>query len=111
MILFQVFHIFEEIGCGAYKIVGSLKKYLFAASGLVTVNFIFLSLIILNIRSGFLLGILGAGIATLNGFIHIVGYIKTKTVYESLGSGFFTGIPLGISGVYVLIQLIQALSP
>lgn len=40
MMLFQIWHILEEIGSGAYKIAHSLSKYLFAASVLVTVNFI-----------------------------------------------------------------------
>ena len=80
MILMQVFQIFEEIGMGAYKVAHSLSKYLFAASVLVTINFVAFALITYEIRFGLF-----------------------------LGAGVFTGIPLAIMGVIVFIQLIQNL--
>ena len=59
----------------------SLKKYLFAAATAIG-----------------------------NGIVHLVGYIKTKSYYETVGAGVFTGIPLGISGGVVLWQLLQLIS-
>ena len=109
MILIQIFHIFEEIGCRIYVIMGSLKKYLFAASGIVTLNFVFYALILLDLRIGYILGIFGAVTAIANGIVHLVGYFKTKSYYETVGAGVFTGIPLGITGGIVLWQLLQIL--
>ena len=109
MILIQIFHIFEEIGCRVYVIMGALKKYLFAASGIVTLNFAFYALILLDLRIGYILGIFGAVTAIANGIVHLVGYLKTKPYYETVGAGVFTGIPLGIIGGIVLWQLIQIL--
>jgi len=109
MTLLQVYHIFEEIGGRAYAIMGSLKKYLLAASVLVTLNFVFLSLIVLDLRAGYILGIIGAVMAIANGLVHLAGYAKTRTFYESIGAGVFTGVPLGIVGAVVLYQLIRAI--
>jgi hypothetical protein len=110
MTLFQVYHKFEEIGGRAYKLVGSLKKYLIAASVLVTLNVVSLSLIILDLQVGYIVGIVGAAISVLNGVVHLVGYVKTRSFYESIGAGVFTGIPLGIAGVVVLYQLMQGIT-
>ncbi len=46
MMLLQIWHIFEEIGLGAYKVAHSLNKYLVAASVLVTINFAAFTLIV-----------------------------------------------------------------
>ena len=40
-----------------------------------------------------------------NGIIHLVGYLKTRSYTASLGSGVFSGIPLGIVKGLVLVQL------
>ena len=109
MLLFQIWHIFEEIGQKAYVVGGTLKFYLRAASAIVGVHFGMYTLILLELRIGYWAGLLGAFFAIGNGFIHLVGYIKTKTYYESLGAGVFTGIPLGIVGGIVLWQLIRVL--
>ncbi|MBC8504498.1 MAG: HXXEE domain-containing protein [Anaerolineales bacterium] len=108
MMLMQIFHIFEEIGMGAYKVAHSLNKYLFAASVLVTINFSAFALIAFNMRFGLFLGLLTSGVLALgNGVVHVFGVIKTKTFRDSLGAGVFTGIPLAIVGLIVFIQLIQ----
>ncbi len=110
MMLLQVFHIFEEIGMGAYKVAHSLNIYLFAASVLVTINFAAFALIAFNVRFGLYLGLFTSGVLALgNGVIHVFGLIKTKTFKDSLGAGVFTGIPLAIVGVIVIIQLVQSL--
>ena len=107
MMLLQVFHIFEEIGCGAYKVAGNLKTYLIVASVLVTINFTTFMLILQDIRIGYYLGLFTSGIFAIgNGLIHLVGWLKTKSFYDNLGAGVFTGIGLGITGILVLIQIL-----
>ena len=44
LILLQIYHIFEEIAMEAYKLAGSLNKYLLVASVLVTLNVVALYL-------------------------------------------------------------------
>lgn len=110
MMLLQIWHIFEEIGCGAYKVAHTLTRYLFAASVLVTINFTAFTLILNGNKAGYYLGLFTSGVLAIgNGIVHMVGFIKTKTVRDSLGAGFFTGIPLAIVGVFVFYQLLQIL--
>jgi len=110
MMLFQVFHIFEEIGMGAYKIAHSLNKYLMAASILVTINFIAFGLILLDIQAGYYLGLFTSGVLAVgNGLIHFFGWLKTRKIRDSLGAGMFSGFPLAAAGVIVLGQLLKYL--
>ena len=111
MMLLQIWHIFEEIATGAYKVAGhGMNKYLMVASILVTINFTTLALLLLEIRAGFYLGLFTSGVlAAGNGIIHLIGAIKTKTIRDSIGAGVFSGIPLGIIGVIVFVQLITLL--
>ena len=110
LILLQVFHIFEEIAGRAYELVGPLRTYLFAASGLVTFNVLFLALIILDLRAGYLLGLVGATIAIVNGLVHLIGYARTGSYRQGIGAGLFTGVPLALAGAAVLAQLVQAIA-
>lgn len=107
MTLLQIYHIFEEIGARAYVLAGSLGKYLLVASVLVTLSFLSLALLILDLRIGYFLAVVGAGIATMNGLVHVIGYARTKEFYESIGAGVFTSIPLGIMGIIVLFMLLR----
>jgi len=76
----------------------------------VIINFTTYILIIQDVRTGYFLGLFTSGVLTIgNGLIHIFGWIKTRSFRDSLGAGFFTGIPLGILGVIVLVQLVRAL--
>ncbi len=110
MMLLQVWHILEEIGLGGYKVAHSLKKYLFAASVLVTINYVGFALILNGNKAGYFIGLFtSAVLAVGNGIVHAVGYIKTRTVRDSLGAGFFTGIPLAIVGGFVFYQIISNL--
>jgi hypothetical protein len=110
MMLLQTWHILEEIGCGAYKVAHTLTKYLFAASVLVTINYVGFALILNGSKTGYIIGLFtSAVLAVGNGIVHIVGYIKTKTLRDSLGAGFYTGIPLAIVGGFVFYQLINIL--
>lgn len=110
MMLLQVWHILEEIGCGAHKVAHTLSKYLFAASVLVTINYVGFALILNGNKAGYFIGLFtSAVLAVGNGIVHVIGYIKTKTVRASLGAGFFTGIPLAIVGGFVFYQIIRFL--
>ena len=107
MILFQVLHIFEEIAFGAYKLVQSLNKYLFAASILVIFNFTHYILILSNLKVGFYLGIFSSFVLAFgNGLVHIYGWLKTWTLHGSLDAGVFSSLPLSIVGIIVFIQLV-----
>jgi len=107
MLFLQTVHIFEEIGFKAYEVVGSLNKYLLAASFLVFANYLPLVLILLDIRAGYYLAFFAAILALGNSIIHLIGYIKTKSYRGTLGAGVFSGIPLGIIGGIVLVNLIS----
>jgi len=107
MLFLQTVHIFEEIGFKAYEVVGSLNKYLIAASFLVFASYLPLILILLDIKAGYFLAFFGALLALGNGIIHIIGFIKTKSFRGTVGAGVFSGIPLGIIGGIVLIQLLS----
>lgn len=107
MLFLQTVHIFEEIGFKAYEVVGSLNKYLIAASFLVFASYLPLILILLDIRAGYFLAFFAAILALGNGIIHLIGYIKTKSFRGTVGAGVFSGIPLGIIGGIVLIQLLS----
>jgi hypothetical protein len=76
---------------------------------LVTLSFLSLALLILDLRVGLFLAVVGAGIATMNGLVHVIGYARTKKFYESIGAGVFTGIPLGIMGILVLFMLLRTI--
>ena len=109
LILLQVFHIFEEIAGRAYELAGSLRKYLLVASLLVTLNVLFLALIVLDLRAGYILGLIGSTIAIGNGLAHLIGYAKTRSYRQGIGAGLFTGLPLALVGAAVLVQLVRAL--
>lgn len=107
MLFLQTVHIFEEIGFKAYEVVGSLNKYLLVASFLVFASYLPLILILLDIKAGYFLAFFSAALALGNGIIHLIGYIKTKSYRGTLGAGVFSGIPLGITGGIVLVNLIS----
>lgn len=107
MLLLQTIHIFEEIGFKAYEVVGSLKKYLVVASFLVIINYLPLFLILQGFTIGYYMGFLSSLLAVGNGIIHVIGYLRTKSFRGTVGAGIFSGIPLGIIGLLVLIRLFE----
>ena len=107
MLLLQTIHIFEEMGFKAYEVVGSLKKYLVVASFLVIINYLPLFLILQGFTIGYYMGFLSSLLAVGNGIIHVIGYLRTKSFRGTVGAGIFSGIPLGIIGLLVLIRLFE----
>ena len=105
MIFFQVIHIFEEIAFEAYKHVGTLKKYLVAASFLVLLSFLPLFLMLQDVSWSYYLAFLPTSIAILNGVVHLVALIKSRSFRGTLGAGVFSGVLLSASGILVFIQL------
>ncbi|ERI91935.1 hypothetical protein HMPREF1982_02978 [Clostridiales bacterium oral taxon 876 str. F0540] len=109
----QIIHCFEEIGMNMYVIYKKKNPqnprglYLRAASVLVGINFLILALLIFEVKYAAYLCFYTVFVSVVNSFSHIYGYFKTKTYMASLGSGVFSGIPLGICGVLLLIQLIH----
>ncbi len=59
LILLQIYHIFEEIAMEAYKLAGSLSKYLPVASVLVTINVVALYLLLRDLPAGIPLALVG----------------------------------------------------
>ena len=109
LLLLQMLHILEEIALEAYKVAGSLKKYLLAASVIVTLNYVPLFMMVFDLRLGYVLACAGALLGIGNGIIHLVAYLRTRRVRGTVGAGVFTGIPLGLVGGTVLYSLIRFL--
>jgi hypothetical protein len=109
LLLFQTLHILEEIGLEAYREAGSLKRYLMVAGGLVTVNYVPLFLMLQDIPAGYVLGLLGALMGIGNGVVHVIGYLKTRSMRGTVGAGVLTSIPLGVTGLGLLYQLATVL--
>ena len=105
-ILLQIYQIFEEIALEAYKLAGSLTKYLLVASVLVTINVVALYLLLRELPAGYVVAAVGALIGVGNGLVHVVGYLRTRSFRGTVGAGLFTGIPLALVGGIVLYVLI-----
>ena len=108
LIILQILHIFEEIAMKAYEVMpkGSLNKYLFISSGILTVYMTAFLGVALDMMFGYILVIIGASIAILNGVVHSVGYLKNrkkKVLGGTIAAGFYSGIPLSLYGIVVLI--------
>jgi hypothetical protein len=106
LLFLQTVHIFEEIAARAYELVGSPNKYLVVASLLLPVSYSALILMLLGVQVGMFIAILASLVALGNGIIHLTCYVKTRSYTASLGSGVFSGIPLGIMGGLVLVQVV-----
>ena len=106
LLLLQMLHILEEIALEAYRAVGSLEKYLLVASVIVTLNYVPLFLMLLDLRMGYVLACGGALLGIGNGIVHLAAYLRTRQVRGTVGAGVFTGIPLALVGGTVLYNLI-----
>jgi hypothetical protein len=109
----QVLHCFEEIAQDAHELMPTDKNklgfYLRVASVLVGLNFLIAVLLLLGVSAGLYLAFYTVAISVGNSVIHIVGFAKTKSYRGTLGAGVFSGIPLGISGIVLLIFLLMKL--
>jgi hypothetical protein len=107
-------HTFEEIGHGVFETkIGTIQftrqKYLLAASLLNTINMITFTLILLQIPLGYYFGLFTSGIiGVFQAFVHSIGFIKEKN-HHGLGVGFYSSIPLAITGIILLLQIITRL--
>lgn len=108
LIILQILHIFEEIAMKAYEIMpkGSLNKYLFISAGILSVYMTAFLGVALDRMFGYILVLIGSSLAILNGVVHTVGYLKNRKKEDLKGTaaaGFYSGIPLSLYGVVVLI--------
>ncbi|MHA1718168.1 MAG: HXXEE domain-containing protein [Promethearchaeota archaeon] len=113
LLIFQILHIFEEIGMEIYKIniISSLKKYLRGASVIMSIYIISYLLIALDLKFGIWLGLFCSTLAMGNFLIHTIGYIKFREFRGNIASGVFSSIPLGILGginLYFLLKILQS---
>jgi len=113
LLLFQILHIFEEIGMEIYKLklIGSLKKYLRAASVIMSIYILSYLFIILNLRIGVWVGMFCSALAMVNFLVHTIGYIKIREFRGTIASGIFSSIPLGILGginFFFLLKMVQS---
>ena len=108
-----VLHTFEEISQEIFEIkVGRIKmsrrKYLIGASIITTVNLGTLSLIISGSKIGLYLGIFTSStIGVLQAPIHAFGFFREGKKAKNLGAGFYSSIPLAITGFVLLINILK----
>ena len=105
----QILHIFEEIHLEAYNVIKgkvSKKKYLLVASILVLLNYIVLILLYFNNIIGYFSAFYTVFMSVGNTLAHLIMYLKERDK-KSLGYGLPSSIPLGISGIILLVLLIQ----
>ena len=92
----------------AYEVMpkGSLNKYLFISAGILSVYMTAFLGVALDMMFGYILVLIGSSIAMLNGIVHTIGYLKNRKQKElsgTLAAGFYSGIPLSLYGIVVLI--------
>ena len=115
LILLQTLHVFEEIAFDIFEIeVGPLhmsrNRYLLAASVLSTLTVLPLALLLYDLPLGYYLGLLTSGVVgTLQGVVHVAGFLKTRTLHRSVGAGLYSAIPLSLVGAAVFVQLLRNL--
>lgn len=108
-------HTFEEISQGIFglkigRIHFSMRKYLAAASMISMVNLATLALLVLEYRSGLYCGLFTSSVVGILQLpVHTVGFIKEGGKARKLGSGFYSSIPLAITGCIQLYFIIKML--
>ncbi len=108
-----VLHTFEEIYQEIFETtVGRIKmtrkKYLIGAGIITTVNLGTLSLIVSGSNIGLYLGIFtSATIGILQAPIHAFGFFREGKKAKKLGAGFYSSIPLAITGCVLLITILK----
>lgn len=108
-----VLHTFEEISQNIYETkVGRIKmsqrKYLIGASIITTINLGTLALIVSGSKIGLYMGILTSStIGILQAPIHTYGFFREGRKTKKLGAGFYSSIPLAITGFMLLINILK----
>ena len=111
VLLFQIIHIFEEIALKAFELEkgkNPRSKYLRVSSVLVTVGFVILAGLVLNVRAAVYASFFLVLISVGNTAAHAVLSIKHK---GKLGYGFPSSVFLGLAGLNLLWQLVIYLAP
>ncbi len=109
LLIFQLLHIFEEIGMEIYKhkIIESLTKYLRVASGIMCLYILSYLFVVLELEIGTWMGLFCSFMAMGNFLIHTIAYIKIRDIRGTVAAGVFSSIPLGILGGINFVLLIQ----
>ena len=85
-----------------------VKKYLFLASLISTINLGTLALLVAGNRAGLYLGVFTSSIiGAAQGIVHTIGFIKENRKPKRVGAGFYSSIPLSIIGLVLLYKIIQ----
>ena len=111
-----ILHTFEEIACGIMEAnIGPIhvtrSKYLMGASVISTLNLGVLVMMVLCLPAGYYLGLFTSGvIGVLQALIHGIDYLREGNKARNLGAGFYTSIPLAISGLIVFVQCVRLLT-
>ncbi|MHA1465911.1 MAG: hypothetical protein ACTSQ2_12545, partial [Candidatus Heimdallarchaeaceae archaeon] len=80
--------------------------YLFISSGILSVHITAFLGVALDMMFGYILVLIGSSLAILNGVVHTVGYLKKRKEKElsgTIAAGFYSGIPLSLYGIVVLV--------
>ncbi|MHA1520834.1 MAG: HXXEE domain-containing protein [Promethearchaeota archaeon] len=111
LLIFQILHVFEEVGMEIHKhkLVGSLKKYLRVASGIMCVYLLSYLFIVLEFRIGTWMGLLCSFVAMCNFLVHTIAYLKIRDFRGTIAAGVFSSIPLGILGGINFILLVRTI--
>jgi len=110
-----VLHTFEEISQEIFELkIGriklSIKKYLWVASVITTINLGTLFLIVYGNKIGLYLGIFTSALfGILQALVHTIGYLKEGRKAINIGAGFYSSIPLAVVGAALLYSILQTL--
>ncbi len=108
-----ILHTFEEISQEIFTVqVGRIKlsrrKYLVGASLITTINLGTLALLIAGNKIGLYLGLFTSStIGVLQAPIHAYGFFKEGNKTKNLGAGFYSSIPLALTGLVLLINILK----
>jgi hypothetical protein len=105
-------HTLEEIAQGVFDLkLGLIRmtksRYLRAASFISLINLTTFGLILFKIPLGFYFGLFMAVIpGIVQGIVHTIGFFYAGMKTKGLGVGFYSSIPLSLSGAWLFILLL-----
>jgi len=111
MLVAHVAHVFEEVWGGFWLIqaVFGLGWYLVGNWVLFCIPVVLFYLVLQGKRSAYILGIIYAGIMTLNGFGHNIAFAVTGRYFNGFAGG-YTGIGLVLVGLPMMRLLFKAMA-